>query len=192
MEGFGQKSCDNLLAAVERSRSGTDAVHFLNALSIPQIGIDAAKRLVDAYGWPGFVQALEEGSDFSGVNGLGPERSAAICGWYENEKNRRVFHELLDLMRIPDAEAVTELKGGCIGLTFVITGDVNRFKNRDAFKAYVEANGGKVAGSVSKKTSFLVNNDPESSSSKNMKARELGIPILSEDEFIARFGPDSP
>ena len=81
-----------------------------------------------------------------------------------------------------------EIKGSCVGLTFVITGDVHSFKNRDAFKAYVEANGGKVAGSVSKKTSFLVNNDLESTSSKNMKARELGIPILSEDDFIARFG----
>ena len=80
------------------------------------------------------------------------------------------------------------MKGNCAGLTFVITGEVHSFNNRYAFKAYVETNGGKVAGSVSKKTDFLVNNDVESTSSKNVKARELGIPILSEDEFIARFG----
>ena len=188
LEGFGRKSCDNLLAAIERSRTNTDAVHFLTALSIPQIGVDAAKRLVSAYGWPGFVQALEQGADFSGVNGLGPERSAAILGWYADEGNRHVFGELLELLSIPAAEPVTETKGSCVGLTFVITGDVHSFRNRDAFKAYVEANGGKVAGSVSKKTSFLVNNDLESTSSKNVKARELGIPILSEDDFIARFG----
>ena len=188
LEGFGRKSCDNLLAAIERSRTNTDAVHFLTALSIPQIGVDAAKRLVFAYGWPGFVQALEQGADFSGVNGLGPERSAAILGWYADEGNRHVFDELLELLSIPAAEPVTETKGSCVGLTFVITGDVHSFRNRDAFKAYVEANGGKVAGSVSKKTSFLVNNDLESTSSKNVKARELGIPILSEDDFIARFG----
>ncbi len=188
MEGFGQKSCDNLLAAVEKSRVNTDAVHFLNALSIPQIGLDASKRLVDACGWPGFVQALEEGKDFAEVNGLGPERSACIRIWYADEKNRSVFHELLNLMSIAAAEPVTEVKGNCAGLTFVITGEVHSFKNRDAFKAYVETNGGKVAGSVSKKTDFLVNNDVESTSSKNVKARELGIPILSEDEFIARFG----
>ena len=188
LEGFGQKSCDNLLAAVEKSRVGTDAVHFLTALCIPQIGVDAAKRLVDAYGWPGFIRALDEGADFAGVDGLGPERSAAIYGWYENEANRRVFRELTELMHIPEAEPVTEAKGSCVGLTFVITGDVHSFKNRDAFKAYVEANGGKVAGSVSKKTSYLVNNDPASASSKNRKARELGVPILSEDEFIAQFG----
>ena len=190
LEGFGKRSCENLLAAVERSRAGTDAVHFLNALSIPQIGLDAAKKLVDACGWPGFVRALEEGRDFAALNGLGPERSACIGRWYADEKNRSVFYELLELMRIPEAEPVTEVKGSCVGLTFVITGDVHRFKNRDAFKAYVEANGGKVAGSVSKKTDYLVNNDVASTSSKNLKARELGIPILSEDDFIARFGRD--
>ena len=190
MEGFGKKSCDNLLAAAEKSRSGIDAARFLNALSIPQIGIDAAKKLVDAYGWPGFVRALEEGRDFAEVSGLGPERSAAITNWYANEENRSVFNELLEILHIPASEPVTEVRGSCAGLTFVITGEVHRFKNRDAFKACVEANGGKVAGSVSKKTDFLVNNDLESTSSKNMKARELGIPILSEDDFIARFGQE--
>ncbi len=188
LEGFGKRSCDKLLKAIEKSRTGTDAVHFLNALSIPQIGIDAAKRLVDAYGWPGFAQALEQHTDFSGVNGLGPERSACIGNWYADGGNREVFQELLELLDIPPVEPVTELRGSCVGLTFVITGDVHRFKNREAFKAYVEANGGKVAGSVSKKTSYLVNNDTESTSSKNMKAKELGIPILSEDDFIAQFG----
>ncbi len=188
LEGFGRKSCDNLLAAIEKSRAGTDAVRFLTALCIPQIGVDAAKRLVDAYGWPGFIRALDEGADLSGVNGLGPERSAAIHTWYADEKNRHVFRELTELMHIPAAGPVTEAAGSCAGLTFVITGDVHVFKNRDAFKAHVEANGGKVAGSVSKKTSFLVNNDPASASSKNLKARELGVPILSEEEFIARFG----
>ena len=188
IEGFGKRSCEKLLAAVEKSRTATDAVRFLNALSIPQIGLDAAKKLIDACGWPGFVQALEEGKDFAEVNGVGPERAACIRNWYADEKNRGVFYELLNLMSIPKKEPVTEVTGSCAGLTFVITGDAHSFKNRDAFKAYVEANGGKVAGSVSKKTDYLVNNDVESTSSKNLKARELGIPILSEDDFIARFG----
>ena len=188
IEGFGKRSCEKLLAAVEKSRTATDDVRFLNALSIPQIGLDAAKKLIDACGWPGFVQALEEGKDFAEVNGVGPERAACIRNWYADEKNRGVFYELLNLMSIPKKEPVTEVTGSCAGLTFVITGDVHSFKNRDAFKAYVEANGGKVAGSVSKKTDYLVNNDVESTSSKNLKARELGIPILSEDDFIARFG----
>ena len=76
----------------------------------------------------------------------------------------------------------------CEGLTFVITGKVSVFKNRDAFTEYVEAQGGKVSGSVSKKTSYLVNNDASSTSSKNQKARELGIPIISEEEFIEKYG----
>ncbi len=188
LEGYGQKSTENLLAAIERSRTGTDAVHFLTALCIPQIGEDAARRLVGACGWPGLAEALEKGADFSAIDGLGPERSASLLGWYGREANRRVFRELLQLMTIPPAAPKTEKQGTCAGLTFAITGDVHHFRNRDAFKAYVEANGGKVAGSVSKKTSFLVNNDPGSASSKNRKARELGVPILSEDEFVERFG----
>ena len=188
IEGFGKRSCEKLLAAVEKSKSATDAVHFLNALSIPQIGLDAAKKLIDACGWPGFVQALEEGKDFAEVNGVGPERAACIRNWYADGKNRNVFYELLDLMNIPETEPITEVTGSCAGLTFVITGDVHSFKNRDAFKAYVKANGGKVSGSVSKKTDYLVNNDVKSTSSKNLKAKELGIPIISEDDFIARFG----
>ena len=78
--------------------------------------------------------------------------------------------------------------GTCAGLIFVITGDVHDFKNRDEFKAYVESQGGKVTGSVSAKTNYLVNNDAQSASSKNRKAKELGIPIITEDEFVAKFG----
>ena len=187
LEGFGQKSLDNLLAAIEKSRKNTDAVHLLTALCIPQIAQDAAKRLVGDYGWPGLVEELEKGTDFSAVDGIGPERSAAILGWYGQEENCRVLRELMELMAIP-AAAKAGKQGTCLGLTFVITGDVHRFRNRDAFKAYVEANGGKVAGSVSKKTSYLVNNDLTSTSAKNTKARELGVPILSEEEFLERFG----
>ena len=188
MEGFGQKSCANLLTAIEKSRTGTDAIHFLTALCIPQIGIDAAKRLVGAYGWPGFVDAMNLRISFAEVQGIGPERSRAIYDWYDDEKNRETFERLLDILEIPALAVSAPATGACDGLTFVITGDVHIFKNRDAFKAYVEANGGKVAGSVSKKTNFLVNNDVTSTSSKNMKARELNIPILSEADFVAQFG----
>ena len=190
MEGFGEKSCENLLAAIEKARTDTDAVHFLTALCIPQIGADAAKRLVGACGWPGFVTALEEGGGFAQIDGIGPERSAAVLNWYEAGDNRTVFHELTGMMRIDPVEARTAAKGSCAGLTFVITGEVSRFANRDAFKTFVEENGGRVSGSVSGKTDYLVNNDPDSTSSKNRKARELGVPILSEEEFIARFGTE--
>ena len=188
MEGFGQKSCANLLSAIEKSRTNTDAIHFLTALCIPQIGIDAAKRLVGAYGWPGFVDAMNLRISFAEVQGIGPERSRAIYDWYDDEKNHETFEKLLSILEIPPLAVTAPATGACDGLTFVITGDVHIFKNRDAFKAYVEANGGKVAGSVSKKTNFLVNNDVTSTSSKNMKARELNIPILSEEDFVAQFG----
>ena len=188
MEGFGQKSCENLMAAIENSRTGTDAVHFLTALCIPQIGLDAAKRLIGAYGWPGFVDALNARTSFAEVDGIGPERSKAIYEWMDDPNNKVTFDELLTILQIPAAAPAESASGTCVGLTFVITGDVSQFQNRDEFKAYVEANGGKVAGSVSKKTNFLVNNDPHSASSKNRKAAELGVPILSEEEFIARFG----
>ena len=108
--------------------------------------------------------------------------------WYAEPENRSAFEELLRLMEIPEAAPAEKGGGSCAGMTFVITGEVHRFRNRDAFKAYVEAQGGKVAGSVSGKTSFLVTNDTDSGSSKNRKAKELGVPILSEEEFIARFG----
>ncbi|MBR2823881.1 MAG: NAD-dependent DNA ligase LigA [Clostridia bacterium] len=191
MEGFGRKSRENLMAAIERSRTHTDAVHFLTALCIPQIGPDAAKKLVGAYGWPGLAGELEAGTSFAQVDGIGPERNGAIYEWYGEAENRQVFDELRGLMEIPGEAAAEKKEGGCAGLTFVITGEVNRFANRDAFKAYVESQGGKVAGSVSKKTAFLVTNEPDSGSSKNKKAAELGIPILSEEEFISRFGPET-
>ncbi|MBO6011564.1 MAG: NAD-dependent DNA ligase LigA, partial [Oscillospiraceae bacterium] len=117
LEGYGAKRCDNLLAAVERSRANTDAVRFLTALCIPQIGEDAAKRLVGAYGWPGLVSALDEGADLAQVDGIGPERAAAVLGWYADEENRRVFRELLGLVTIPETAPKTEAAGGCAGLT---------------------------------------------------------------------------
>ena len=95
---------------------------------------------------------------------------------------------LLKELRVREEKPVSGTGGRCEGLTFVITGDVYRFKNRDAFKAYVDQEGGKVSGSVSGKTSYLVNNDAASQSSKNRKAQGLGIPVITEDEFISRFG----
>lgn len=188
MPGFGEKSRDNLTAAVEKSRAAADPVRLVNALCIPQIGVDAAKRLVAACGWPGLLERLEAGSSFADIDGIGEERSGALLGWFAQEAHRAMLEDLLTLIRVSPAEPRTSAGGRCEGLTFVITGEVHSFRNRDAFKAYVESEGGKVAGSVSKKTNFLVNNDAASSSSKNRKAQELGVPILTEDEFLARFG----
>ena len=94
---------------------------------------------------------------------------------------------MLKELEIEEVKPQDTSKGLCAGMTLVITGDVHYFKNRDEFKAYVESQGGKVAGSVSGRTNYLVNNDVESNSSKNRKAKELGVPILSEDAFVEKF-----
>ena len=184
MEGFGEKSCMKLLAAIEKSRDVTPE-RLINALSIPQIGIDAARRITKDGGWEGFLLRAD-GEGFADIDGLGPERSAAILSWMA--ENRGTLEKLLKELHVHEPEAQVKTEERCEGLTFVITGDVFQFRNREEFKAYVTDQGGKVAGSVSGKTDFLVNNDPESGSSKNRKARELGIPIISEEEFVSRFG----
>ena len=187
MEGYGDKSCENLLAAVEKSR----AVHpakLLTALCIPLIGADAAKKIVAAAGWPGVLDKLASGEGFEAVEGIGPEKSGAFLSWYAEGKNRNILGELLKELVVAEIAPAGDRGGSCEGLIFVITGEVHTFKNREAFKTFVEENGGHVAGSVSGKTSYLVNNDSTSTSSKNKKASELGIPIITEDEFIERFG----
>ncbi|MGN1348275.1 MAG: NAD-dependent DNA ligase LigA [Acutalibacteraceae bacterium] len=187
MEGFGEKSFNNLIASVEKSRS-VSPVNFIFALSIPMIGLDAAKRMIKALGTEGFFQRLYDGSAFDDIDGIGPEKSSSITFWYAQEKNKALLSKLLSEVSVEKTEAAASSGGKCEGLVFVITGDVHIYKNRDEFKAYVEAQGGKVTGSVSGKTNYLVNNDIESASSKNKKAKSLGVKIISEEKFIEMFG----
>lgn len=187
MDGFGKRSCEKLMASIEKSKN-TDPIHFIKALSIPMIGRDATKKIVGKFGWNGFLKALDDGKSFEDIDGIGEERSKALSLWYADEKNKQLFGELLSILNIKGVEpAGNTASGVCSGLTFVITGDVHHFKNRDEFKEFVESAGGKVAGSVSKKTNYLVNNDAASTSGKNKKAKELGISIITEDEFVAKF-----
>lgn len=186
MEGFGEKSVHNMDTSIEASRK-VHSVNFIFALCIPLIGTDAAKKIVNTIGFDAFLQRMEESVGFDDIDGIGVERSNSILKWYTNEHNRMSLEHLLKELEIEDVQPADTSDGLCTGLTFVITGDVHHFKNRDAFKAYVESQGGKVAGSVSGKTSYLVNNDVESNSSKNRKAKDLGVPILSEDAFVEQF-----
>lgn len=186
MEGFGEKSCDNMMRAIEKSRK-VHPVNFIYALCIPMIGVDAGKKIVATVGFEGFLTRLKESAGFEDIDGIGPEKSTSIMEWYENPKNQVSLEALLNEVEIEKVERVNDAEGTCKGLTFVITGDVHSYKNRDEFKAFVESQGGKVTGSVTSKTDYLVNNDVESASSKNRKAKELGVPIISEDEFIAKF-----
>lgn len=186
-DGFGEKSVKNMLDAIEKSRS-IKAVNFMYAMCIPMIGIDAAKKLIAYMGFEEFLRRLNALEGFEDVEGIGPERSKSLLNWYAVSTNREEFLKMLKEVTLLEKDKTSSEGGSLANLSFVITGDVHSFKNRDEFKAYVEANGGKVTGSVSNKTAFLVNNDLESASSKNRKAKELNIPIISEDEFIARFG----
>ena len=187
MEGYGEKSCTNLLSAIEKSRN-VEPAKLITALCIPLIGTDAAKKIIRLTGWKGFIERLESGEGFEDVEGIGSEKSGAILRWYSENENREIFNNLLDILYIRTTDPEMEMTGRCAGLSFVITGDVHSFKNRDEFKAYVESQGGSVKGSVSAKTDYLINNDSTSSSSKNIKAQQLNIPVLTEDEFIEKFG----
>ena len=186
MEGFGEKSCTNMIAAIEKSRQA-HPVNFIYALCIPMIGTDAGKKMIARDGFEGFLDRLKSGKGFEDIEGIGPEKSGSAMEWYENEQNRNSLKALLKEVKIEKVHPKLSGEGKCAGLTFVITGDVHHYKNRDAFKAYVESQGGKVTGSVTSKTDYLVNNDLASNSSKNRKAKELGIPIISEDAFAAQF-----
>ena len=187
MDGFGEKSCTNMNLAIEKSRN-VHPVNLIYALCIPMIGIDAGKKIVAEVGFDGFLKRMEEQDDFEDIDGIGLEKSNSILLWYQKKENRMMLAHLLQEIQVEKVEVKDTSAGSCVGQTFVITGDVHQFKNRNEFKAYVEAQGGKVTGSVSKKTTYLVNNDLESASSKNKKAKELGIPIISEDTFVEMFG----
>lgn len=186
MEGFGEKSVNNMDKSIEKSRN-VHPVNFIFALCIPLIGTDAGKKIVGTIGFDAFLKRMEHQEGFEDIDGIGAERSNSILAWYAKESNRMSLVHLLEELSIEHVEPKDTSEGTCVGMTFVITGDVHHYKNRDEFKAYVESQGGKVAGSVSGKTSYLVNNDVESNSSKNRKAKDLGIPIISEDEFVAQF-----
>ncbi len=189
MEGFGEKSCENMEKAIEKSRN-VKAVNFIYSLCIPMIGIDAGKKMVGTIGFEGFLDRINKGEGFDDIDGIGPEKSNSIAEWYQNPDNQASLKALLKEITIEKVEvkANANANGKCNGLTFVITGEVHHYKNRDEFKSYVEAENGKITGSVTSKTSYLVNNDITSDSSKNKKAKELGVPIISEDEFVNLFG----
>ena len=187
-EGFGKKSVSNLLESVEKSRH-TDGRHLLYALNIPLCGGDVAKKLLSRYKVKELIETARLSmfdDEFASIDGIGPEKSAKFIAWFKDDVHFQHVQHLLSELVIEEQEPV-ETGNKCQGLTFVVTGDVHHYKNRNELKAYIESQGGKVTGSVSKSTNFLINNDAASQSSKNKKAHELNIPIITEDEFIEKF-----
>ena len=187
LEGFGEKSCANMKTAIEKSRK-IHPVNFIFALCIPMIGVDAGKKIINSIGFDGFLERMRTNTGFEDIDGIGAEKSGSILEWYAKDANKNSLDNLMKELDIEKVEVKDISSGKCAGITFVITGDVFHYKNRNEFKAYVESEGGKVAGSVSKKTGYLVNNDVLSESSKNKKAKELGVPIISEEDFLRMFG----
>ncbi len=187
-EGFGKKSVTNLLESIEKSRK-TDGRHLLYALNIPLCGGDVAKRLLGKYQVKELIEAARTSlfdDEFASIDGIGPEKSAKFVAWFHDDKNYGRVMRLLDELEVKEEEQ-GEVGSKCQGQTFVITGDVHHYKNRNELKAYIESQGGKVTGSVSKSTNYLINNDAESQSTKNKKAHQLGIAIITEDQFIEQF-----
>ena len=197
MEGFGEKSASNIIRSIERS-TNVEAHRLLYALNIPLCGMDVCKRLLGAYPLNELVkeatketgdlfEPYREASDvFAHIDGIGPEKSASFVNWFRDEHNKQRYHHLRE--KITVTQASNEPIGNkCEGLVFVITGDVYHYKNRNELKAYIESQGGKVASAVSGSTNYLINNDVTSTSGKNQKAQQLGIPIISEDQFIEKY-----
>ena len=184
LEGFGKRSVLKLLSSIEKSRN-TTLERFLYALSIPLLGKSASKDIAAfcENDFNAFIEALMSNGKnaFISINGIGDSLSESIIRyWNENcDKITDLSHEFTFI------KPVTKTNNDSLeGKTFVITGSVNHYVNRDTLKADIEAHGGKVVGSISSKTNYLINNDINSTSSKNQKAKSLGIPIISEEQFL--------
>lgn len=188
MEGYGRKSVDNMLNAVEAARH-TDLQRLIYACGINLVGRTASRAICAYFGYD-VVKTLNASFDeLKSIEGIGDEIAGSYVEWFQNPANQEMFEDLLSEadLTVPQAPAVKEAaegKPGIRGRVIVITGDVYQFDNRSAFKAWVEAHGGKVTGSVSRNTDYLVTNTPNSGTTKNKKAQELGVEIITEQQII--------
>lgn len=183
MEGFGEKSFQNLVDALEQAKN-TTLPRYLYAIGIAGIGVANAKVLCKAFNndFEKIKSATRE--EFAEIDGIGEVLADGIVSYFSDEKKAQNALELYDQLHIEKPEQ-NDNEQIFAGMTFVITGNVYHYANRNEVKEVIEQRGGKVAGSVSSKTNYLINNDVTSTSGKNKKAKELGIPIISEDDFIA-------
>ena len=182
MEGFGEKSYENLTASLERARK-TTLPRLIYGLGIRGIGVANARMICKAFEYD--LNRLRHCSpeELSAVDGIGDVLGNIFAEYFKKEKNNEMLDHLLKELEI-ETPAINGVKQQLEGKNFVITGSVKHFSNRNEIKAMIEEKGGKVTGSVTSKTDFLINNEISSNSSKNKKAKELGIPILSEEDFI--------
>ncbi len=182
LDGFGKQSYQNLLDAAEKAKEA-DPAAFLYGLSIPNVGLSNARMIVRHFGSDMDKILTATGEELCEIEGVGSVIADTYTAFMAEEKSREEIRLLLQDIRFPEAREAGPQD--LSGLTFVITGSLTTYPNRDALVEEIVNRGGKAAGSVSKNTSYLINNDVSSTSGKNKKARELGIPIISEEEFKA-------
>ncbi len=184
MPGFGEKSYENIIASVNKSRLTTPA-RLINGLGILNIG-QANARLICKYFKDDFEKIRNASKEeLLEIEGVGDVIADIYVKYFENPKNSAEIDRILEQITFEEKNESAE-SDKLRDMTFVITGSLNNYPNRQALKSEIEAMGGKVAGSVSSKTSYLINNDINSSSGKNKDAKKLGIPIITEDEYISR------
>ena len=180
MEGFGERSYKKLMENIEKAKN-TTMPKLLYSLGIPNVGLSTAKIICDELEHnPERIMNVDE-EDLSLISGIGEVIAQGFCNYFRQEENRARFMELNKILQIASEE---KKESYFKDMVFVITGSVEQFANRSAMKEFIEKNGGKVTGSVTSKTTYLINNDKTSTSSKNKKAQELNIPIISEQEVI--------
>lgn len=185
MEGFGQKSFDNLMVSLEKAKETTLA-KVIYSLGITGIGLANAKVICKYFDDDIEKIRHADEEEISAIEGIGPVIAGSLADYFKSAENNQKLDHLLSHLHLVHEE--TSAEQVFAGKTFVITGSVEHFSNRSEAKEFIEARGGKVTGSVTKKTDYLINNDKTSASSKNKKAQELGIPILSEEDFLELAG----
>ncbi len=185
MEGFGEKSCQNLLASIDAARK-TTLPRVIYGLGIAGIGLANAKVICRYYQDDIEMMKTVQAEELSEIEGIGEVLAGAFCEFFQKEENLNQLEHLLDEIEI-EKETVDETGQTLKGNTFVITGSLTHYENRNELKAVIETKGGKVTGSVTSKTTCLINNDVTSNSSKNKKAKELGVRILSEEDFMREY-----
>jgi len=182
MEGFGEKSYQNLIASIEKARD-TILYRVIYGLGIANIGLANAKMICRELEYNIEKMCQSEVEELSAIDGVGEKIAENFVQYFSNEENKQQLESLLKELRLEVPEIKKEqlfLKN----INFVITGSINYFSNREEMKALIESKGGKVTGGVTSKTNYLINNDVLSNSSKNKKAKELNIPIISEEDFL--------
>lgn len=186
MEGFGMKSYENLMENIQKARQ-SNSVRVLYGLGITGIGLANAKVLCRHFDYD--IQKIGEAKleEIQIIEGMGEVLAGAVTEWFAGEENKEILRDLLENLHL---ETPSVIVGEQVlkDKTFVITGDVSHFANRSELKEFIEERGGKVTGSVTGKTTYLINNDVNSTSGKNKKARELNVPVISEEEFLAMVG----